>query len=112
MGFEKYGMLDHVNQVFIMIDQEVLSKYGAPRFFDYDNTKIKVISSEVLGIGKGGQTEKVTHVHKIPGLSDYFLWVPDDNFMMHQFDVNELWSEDRHAPKLHEFGSWSPGWCD
>jgi len=111
-SYEKYGMLEHVNQVFILIDQDVLSHYGAPRFFDYSNTKIKVISSEDLGLNRGGKWEKLTRMHTIHGLSDYFLWLPDDNFMMRQFNMNVLWSEDKRAPKLHEFGTWAPGWCD
>jgi hypothetical protein len=111
-SYEKHGMLDYVNQVFIMIDRDVLKTYGAPRSFDYGKKPINVVSSEDVGLGKGGQWQKLTQMHKIPGLSDYFMYVPDDNFMMHKFDINVLWSEEKKTPILHEFGTWIPGWCN
>jgi len=105
-------MLEYVNHVYVLIDSRSFEKSGAPRFFDYDKKNITVITSKDLGVHEGNEWVKLARMHKIPGLSDYFLWAPDDNFMNRKFQMSDFWSKSKNAPKLHSYGSWLDGWCD
>jgi len=115
-SFEKQGLLDYVNNVYLLIDQEVIDKHGAPRFFNYSNKAIKIVTDKDMGVRdrKGGPTKwrKFLGLNSIKGLSDYFLWVPDDNFMLKPFKMEHVWDPVEGKPLLYSYGSFSLGWCD
>mmetsp|Transcript_9854 Transcript_9854/g.16314 ORF Transcript_9854/g.16314 Transcript_9854/m.16314 type:complete len:398 (-) Transcript_9854:129-1322(-) len=114
-SFEKYGLLDHVGTVFLLLDAAVLDKHGAPRFFNYSKTNLRIITDRDLGVEdkaatNGTKWRKFLALDMIPGLSEYFLWLPDDNIMLKPFEKNFLYSQE--GPLLYSYGTFSLGWCD
>mmetsp|Transcript_121766 Transcript_121766/g.191105 ORF Transcript_121766/g.191105 Transcript_121766/m.191105 type:complete len:412 (-) Transcript_121766:24-1259(-) len=117
-SFEKFGLLKYVRNVHLLIGDDVLAKYGAPRFFNYSNKLIRIVTGTDIGVPKKcegcgpiDQWSKLVVMHSIPGLSDYFLWLPDDNFLLHDFHLSSFWDAKAHRPILRSYGSWSLGYC-
>lgn len=114
-SFEKYGLLDHVGTVHLLLDAAVVDKHGLPRFFNYSKANLRIITDRDLGVEdtaatSGTKWRKFLSIDKIPGLSEYFLWLPDDNIMMKPFKKEFLYHQDK--PLLYSYGKFSLGWCD
>lgn len=115
-SFEKHGLLDHVGTVFLLVDAAVIDKHGAPRFFNYSNKALRIVTDRDLGVEDKtcptcGKWRKFLALDKV-GVSDYFLWLPDDNFMLKPFQMDYLYEEATGKPQLYSYGSFSLGWCD
>lgn len=115
-SFEKYGLLDHVANVYILVDEAVLKQYGAPRSFNYSNKALHIVTDRDMGVvnktGEQTKWRKFLALDKIPNLSDYFLWLPDDNFMMRPFEMQYLYDSAEGKPKMYTHGNYRLGWCD
>jgi len=113
-SFEEHGLLDHVGTVYLLMDQSVLETFGAPRFFDYKNKALRIVTERDLGVKYIGKSkiDQFLNLDRIPGISDYFLWVPDDNLMMKPFRMDYLYDPAQGKPLLYSFGTYSLGWCD
>lgn len=118
-SFEKYGLLDFVRNVIILVDHAVIDDVGRPPFFDYSIENLRVVTDKDIGVdnsgcshGCGREWAKWLTMHTIPGLSDYFLVVPDDVMLMQPFQLNSLFDEATGKPILHKLGAWKSGWCD
>jgi len=115
-SFEKHGLLDHVGNVYILVDEDVLKSFGAPRSFNYSNKALHIVTDNDMGVRTqvGQQTKWRKHLamDKIPNLSEYFLWLPDDNFMMRDFKMNYLYDTAQGKPIMYNHGTYSLGWCD
>jgi len=124
-SFEKHGLLKHVRDVIFLMDSAVLEKYGAPRFFDYaggegagaTRNRIRVVTDKDIGVDNTGcegcgKWSKRLAMHTIPGLSEYFIYTPDDVFMLKPFDVAAFFDAQSEKPVLHGFGTWTEGSCE
>jgi hypothetical protein len=113
-SYEQYGLLDHVRTIYILMDESVLERFGAPRFFDYNNTALRIVTDRDLGTKyiAHPKFEQFYNLDRIPGLSDYFLWMPDDNFMQKPLKMEYLYDANRNTPFLHSYGTYKHGWCD
>lgn len=115
-SFEKYGLLDHVRNVVLLIDEEVIHKFGVPRFFNYTNPHLRVVTDVEMGWNNtgtnAGKWSKRLNMHDIPNLSDYFLYIPDDAFMTNRFSLDAFWNEELGRPKIYNYGSYEEGWCN
>jgi len=117
-SYEKNGLLDHVRDLVLLIDADVVKQYGKPRFFDYSNKHIRVVTDEDMGLdnsGTGwyGKWSKWLNMHKIPGISDYFLYTSDDTFLVSKFDPKQhFYDEKLGYPVIYSYGDYKIGWCD
>lgn len=112
-SFEKHGLLDYVGTVYVLMDQAKLEKFGAPRFFDYGNRHIRIVTERDLDMKYDHpKANQFLALDKIPGISDYFLWIPDDNFMQQPFKMDYLYDSAQGKPFIYSFGTYSLGWCD
>jgi len=116
-SYEKNGFLEYVRDIVILVDAEVIEKFGKPRFFDYTKKNIRVVTDEDMGVDNRGcldcgRWSKWLFMHKIPGLSEYFVWAPDDVFMQSAFHLHAFFDEAQKKPVMYDFGDWKCGWCD
>lgn len=110
-SYQQHGLLSHIRDVYILVDKEVLANFGAPRGLKYDQPVefempgggtsshvLRVVSDDTTGSstvpddptgGIGGIRDawrryntRLQGVHRIPGLSEFFLMSPDDNLLM------------------------------
>lgn len=116
-SYEKYGLLDHVDNIYLLIDQITMEQFGAPRFFNYSNRGIHIVTDRDMGVqdtptSGSDKWKEFLALDKIKGLSDYFLWLPDDVFLMKPFKMDSLYNSDSGKPSLYSFGTFALGWCD
>lgn len=117
-SYEQFGLLEHVRDIVIFVEARVIEKYGKPRFFNYSKKSIRVVTDRELGIevdllncDSCSKWNRRLMMHTIPGLSEYFLYVPDDNLMMNKFHISTLWDANKGKPILRNYGTYSDGWC-
>mmetsp|Transcript_122815 Transcript_122815/g.216413 ORF Transcript_122815/g.216413 Transcript_122815/m.216413 type:complete len:397 (+) Transcript_122815:53-1243(+) len=115
-SFEKFGLLDHVRNLVLLIDEEVIHKFGAPRFFNYTNPHLRIVTDVDMGWNNtgtnAGKWSKRLSMHEIPGISDYFLYAPDDDFLINRFSIEAFWNERLGRPKIYNYGHYQEGWCN
>jgi len=123
-SYEKFGLLDHVRDLVLLIDSNVIKKFGRPRFFDYSNKHVRVVTDEDLGLDNNGtigtdgnewygKWSKALSMHKIPGISDYFLYTPDDTYLVSKFDPkHHFFNAESGKPVIYDYGDYTIGWCD
>lgn len=122
------GLLDHIRNVYVVMDASSEEKYGAPRDlnFDLDNLILVkdtemgvkkdytwVSSKATRGVGRGiAKAWKRAALSSIPGLGDWFIYMPDDTFLVKQFHMAGVYDFGAKRPFSHSYGSWTDGWCD
>ena len=94
-SIEKYAPWIH--QIFIVTDQQI------PKWLDTLNPKIQIIDhSEILPTACIPCFNSIViehHLHKIPGLSEYFLYANDDMFLNLPVTPGDFFSKDL-TPKI------------
>lgn len=116
-SYEKNGLLDYVRNVVLLMDAQVVRKIGLPTFFDYSSKPIRIVTDEDMGLdntgnGNGKWSKRLT-MHKIPGISDYFLYSPDDAFLVSKFDPNQHFYDNKTGKVvIYGYGTYTEGWCD
>mmetsp|Transcript_75214 Transcript_75214/g.141935 ORF Transcript_75214/g.141935 Transcript_75214/m.141935 type:complete len:463 (+) Transcript_75214:121-1509(+) len=116
-SFEQFGLMKHVRNVVILMDSWVLAKHGAPRFFDYSIPNLRIVTDKDLGVNNTGcrgcgKWSKLMAAHTIPGLSEYFLWLPDDVFLMKKAQLDHWYNKKLRKPRMYTYGTFKIGWCD
>jgi len=136
-SYEQFGLLEYVRDIVIFVEARVIDAYGKPRFFNYSKKAIRVMTDRV-GHQFGNYSKKAIRVvtdrelgievdlhncdgcskwnrrlmmHTIPGLSEYFLYVPDDNLLINKFHISTLWDANKGTPILRNYGTYTDGWC-
>ena len=90
-SYQKHGLLSSIANIYILVDHEVLQKFGAPRGLIYETQisgtdhRLRLVSDNTTHSDneKAPWTrynKRIAGVHRIPGLSPFFLLTPDDAF--------------------------------
>lgn len=92
-GIDQFRMLPYVNKIFIVMDRAVVGAHGAPRNVNWKHPKIKAVYAQDLGCAAHpGPYGIHASLHKIPGISEWFLYIMDDIFLARPFSMNYLFS--------------------
>eukprot|EP00747_Dinoflagellata_sp_TGD_P171336 gnl/TRDRNA2_/TRDRNA2_205160_c0_seq1.p1 gnl/TRDRNA2_/TRDRNA2_205160_c0~~gnl/TRDRNA2_/TRDRNA2_205160_c0_seq1.p1 ORF type:complete len:376 (-),score=46.22 gnl/TRDRNA2_/TRDRNA2_205160_c0_seq1:103-1230(-) len=116
--FQKYKFLDHVRRVYILMDQAVLSAYGAPRTLDFLRPhgtgvpELHLVTDQQIGIANHIRPPKFGALANIPGILDWFMYVPDDDLMLNDFYLPDFWDAKAQKPKIYAWDTWGEGWCN
>lgn len=92
-GMDQFGMLPHVRRIYVVLDREVVKNYGAPRKVNWSNPKLRAVYTQDLNItGASSEWAKLATFHRIPGISEWFLYIPDDILVTSDFSMDMLFN--------------------
>lgn len=97
------GLMDYIRDVYVLIDKDVLSNFGAPACLHYDEPVVleradgkksthtlRIVSDDVTGSSEAPYewpryNKRLQGLHRIPGLSEFFLLMLDDGLLLKSF---------------------------
>lgn len=95
-GMDQYGMLKHVGRIFIFLDKDMVKKYGAPRNVNWHHPKVQAVYTQDVGIpGASSIYAKLATFHRIPGISEWFMYLADDILIANKFSTDLLFDGDK-----------------
>eukprot|EP00928_Gymnodinium_smaydae_P027472 TRINITY_DN21242_c0_g1_i2.p1 TRINITY_DN21242_c0_g1~~TRINITY_DN21242_c0_g1_i2.p1 ORF type:complete len:387 (+),score=23.99 TRINITY_DN21242_c0_g1_i2:54-1214(+) len=100
-SIDQFGMLAYVGKLFIMLDREIVKRYGAPRNVNWNHPVIRPVYAQDLGVSIGSspqglsQESKLAAMHRIPGISEWFLYLNDDVFLTNTFSLDMLFDGEK-----------------
>lgn len=95
-SFEKFGLMKFVNRVFLLYDDD---QHGPPTFLKEDQDKVVAfpLSSLVAGTAFVNRRRRMhasmAFAHKIPNLSEWLLFMPDDVVQVRDLDLGRLFDK-------------------
>jgi hypothetical protein len=125
-SLEKYGLLDFVNDVYILVDSGDVQNVDRMRF---NNTKFHIFTPEdVTGADEWCDWEYPQSrssvfndvppawcaLHKyvqLPNISEFVIQIPDDDLLVNDFSMDMLFDNVTSKPYAWSHGTWGCGQC-
>mmetsp|Transcript_109406 Transcript_109406/g.172474 ORF Transcript_109406/g.172474 Transcript_109406/m.172474 type:complete len:450 (-) Transcript_109406:162-1511(-) len=128
-SFEKYGLLDFVNNVYVLVDSKDVKTINITEKFPYSkhaNQAFHVLmAKDIIGAdswcywpdSKADFHEvhtgycKLSKLHLIPDISPWVIVMPDDDVLVNQFSLDAMYDSAKKLPYGYSHGSLGDGMC-
>mmetsp|Transcript_13688 Transcript_13688/g.25940 ORF Transcript_13688/g.25940 Transcript_13688/m.25940 type:complete len:916 (-) Transcript_13688:38-2785(-) len=117
-NFKKHKLLKVVQRVYVLIGEDALADlHGTGTLPEVmDGAEIHLVHDKDIGVVNHQKSTQFSALANIPGISEWFLYVPSDLILVRPFVLEDFYDFYSNKPRMYSYdanlGTASSTWCD